>query len=126
MELERKHLCPLLKKRCIQLDCEWFIKVAGTDPQDKDKQIEEWGCAINFQFMGLLEVAKRVSGGLDGVQKSTESFRNEMVAMNHAVDPHSAYARGVAEQRAALVAIPAVDCPAVEGNGAGAIRSGRQ
>jgi hypothetical protein len=80
MDLERKHLCPLLKKRCIQLDCEWYIKVAGTDPQDKDRQIEEWGCAINFQFMGLLEVAKRVSGGLDGVQKATESFRNEVVA----------------------------------------------
>jgi hypothetical protein len=32
--------------------------------------------------MGLLEVAKRMGGGLDGVQKATESFRNEMVAMN--------------------------------------------
>lgn len=84
MDLERKHLCPLLKKRCIQLDCEWYIKVAGTDPQDKDRLLEEWGCAINFQFMGLLEVAKRVSGGLDGVQKSTESFRNEVVGMNRA------------------------------------------
>ena len=80
MELERKNLCPLLKKKCIQLDCVWFIKVAGTDPQDKDRLIEEWGCAVNFQFMGLLEVAKRVSGGLDGVQKATESMRNETVA----------------------------------------------
>jgi hypothetical protein len=82
MELERKQLCPLLKKKCIQLDCMWFIKVAGTDPQDKDKQIEEWGCAVNFQFMGLLEVAKRVTGGLDGVQRATESMRNEVVAAN--------------------------------------------
>jgi hypothetical protein len=79
MELERKELCPLWKKKCIQLDCVWFIKVAGTDPADKDRQIEEWGCAVNFQFMGLLEVAKRVSGGLDGVQKATESMRNEVV-----------------------------------------------
>src|SRR5580765_1284586 len=79
MDLERKHLCPLLKKRCIQLDCEWFIKVAGTDPQDKDKLIEEWGCAVVFQLIGTLEVAKRVTGGLNGVQQATESFRNEVV-----------------------------------------------
>lgn len=84
MDLERKHLCPLLKKKCIQLDCEWFIKVAGTDPQDNERAIEQWGCAINFQFMGLLEVAKRVSGGLDGVQRATESMRNEVVKTNTA------------------------------------------
>ena len=84
MELERAHLCPLWKEKCKQLDCEWFIKVAGTDPQDKDRHIEEWGCAVNFQFMGLLEVAKRVSGGFDGVQKATESMRNEVVKTNTA------------------------------------------
>ena len=93
MDLERKHLCPLLKKRCIQLDCEWFIKVAGTDPQN-GKEIEEWGCAVVFQFMGTLEVAKRVGGGLDGVQKATESFRNDVVSMNqgpqrYALNDHS-------------------------------------
>jgi len=81
MELERKQLCPLLKKKCIQLDCMWFIKVAGNDPAT-GKDVEEWGCAVNFQFMGLLEVAKRVTKGFDGVQGATESMRNEVAAAN--------------------------------------------
>lgn len=84
MDLERKHLCPLWREKCKQLDCEWFIKVHGTDPQDNERIIEEWGCAIVFQFSGLLEVAKRVSGGLDGVQRATESMRNETVAATRA------------------------------------------
>jgi|tagenome__1003787_1003787.scaffolds.fasta_scaffold19925348_2 hypothetical protein len=79
MNLERKHLCPLLKKKCIQLDCEWFVQIAGTDPQDQNKQIEEWGCAVVFTLLGQLEVAKRTTGGFDGLQQATESFRNQTV-----------------------------------------------
>ena len=82
MELKRKNLCPMLDAECRQLDCAWFMKLGGTDPQDKDRVIEEWGCAITFQVLATLEVAKRTGGGLDGVQKATESFRNEMVEAN--------------------------------------------
>ncbi len=84
MELKRKNLCPLLKKECIGLDCVWFVKLYGTDPQDKDKLIEEWDCAIVWQVKGLLETAKRTGGGLLGVQQATESLRNEMVELNEA------------------------------------------
>jgi len=63
-----------------------------SDPQDRDRVIEEWGCAVNFQFMGLLEVAKRVTGGLDGVQKATESFRNEVVEAQTHMNGEQRYA----------------------------------
>lgn len=79
MELERKSICPLLKKKCIQLDCAWFVKVQGTDPQDKDKLIESWDCAMVWSLTVGLEIAKRVSAGSDGIQKANESFRNEFV-----------------------------------------------
>lgn len=84
MELKRKNICPLLKKTCIGLDCMWFLKVTGTDPQDNTKVIEDWNCAINLQLIATLEVAKRAGNGADGVQKAVESFRNEMVKANHA------------------------------------------
>jgi hypothetical protein len=82
MQLKRKNLCPMLKKECVELDCAWFTKLYGTDPQDKDKLIEEWDCAIVWQVKGLLAVAKHTGEGLAGVQAATESFRNEMVNAN--------------------------------------------
>lgn len=79
MDIDRKELCPLLKKKCIKLDCAWFVKLAGTDPQDPSKHIETWDCAIVWNLTVGLEVAKRASAGMDGLQKAHESFRNEFV-----------------------------------------------
>jgi hypothetical protein len=77
MDLPRKNICPLLKKECIKLDCMWFVKIAGTDPQDASKMIESWDCAIVWNLTIGLEVSKRVSAAGDGIQKAHESFRNE-------------------------------------------------
>jgi len=82
MELERKHICPLLKKKCIGLDCEWFLKLEGDNPQDPNKHIEEWGCAVPWLVLSTLQVAKDVRQGTGGVQAATESFRNEVLAVN--------------------------------------------
>ena len=82
MELERKHLCPLLKKKCIGLDCEWFMKLEGENPQDPNKHIEEWGCAVNWLVMATLQTAKDTRQGTAGIQAATESFRNEMLNAN--------------------------------------------
>lgn len=84
MQPKRKNQCPLLQAECLGLDCMWFIKLYGTDPQDKDKLIEEWDCAVVWQVKGLLETAKRTGHGLDALQRATESFRNEMVQLNEA------------------------------------------
>lgn len=85
MKLDRKNLCPLLKKKCIELDCAWFVEISGTDPSDKDKTINDWGCAVMWQVTGLLAVAKHTGQGLTGVQAATEGLRNEM-AQKHDVD----------------------------------------
>ena len=79
MEVKRKNLCPLLKKKCIQMDCVWFVKLAGTDPQDAKKEIETWDCAVVWNLTVGLEVAKRVAAGTEGIQAAQESFRNEIV-----------------------------------------------
>tara|TARA_R100000654_G_scaffold1881_4_gene6976 strand:- start:4035 stop:4325 length:291 start_codon:yes stop_codon:yes gene_type:complete len=75
MELKSKNGCPLHNfEPCKQLDCAWFTKLAGKNPQG-EKEIEEWGCAITF--MPILMVANTNSNVR--TQAAVESFRNIMV-----------------------------------------------
>lgn len=74
MEMKPGNFCPLLKKDCIQLKCNWFIQVRGTNP-NTGKEVDEWGCSIAWLPHLLLETANqtRQAGA------ATESFRNEFV-----------------------------------------------
>jgi hypothetical protein len=78
MQIESKANCPLDGfKPCRQLECAWFIKIAGTNP-NTGKEIEEWGCSMAWMPMLMIENSQQ--------QRSTsaavESFRNEMVKNN--------------------------------------------
>ena len=78
MKIQAKTNCPLNGfEPCKQLDCAWFIKIAGTNPQTGE-ELEEWGCSMAWMPMLLIENAKhtRQTGA------SVESFRNEMVQDN--------------------------------------------
>lgn len=75
MQLDVKHNCPLNGfEPCKQLDCAWFVKLAGTDP-NTGKPVDEFGCAMAWMPMLLIENAQqsRQTGA------AVESFRNEMV-----------------------------------------------
>ena len=74
MKMERGNFCPLLKKDCIGLKCQWFIEVRGKD-MNTGKDVDEWGCAVAWLPHLLIENANqtRQAGA------ATESFRNEMV-----------------------------------------------
>jgi hypothetical protein len=75
MELKVKNGCPLHNfEPCKQLDCAWFTKLAGKNPQG-GTDIEEWGCAVTM--MPLLLVAQ--TNAARGTQGAVESFRNRMV-----------------------------------------------
>lgn len=69
------HLCPLLKKECIEHSCRWYIQILGADPQTGE-QLNKWGCAIEFMPMLLIENAKEVRQTAAAV----ESARNESVS----------------------------------------------
>ena len=78
MQLDVKHNCPLNNfEPCKQLDCAWFVKLAGTDP-NTGKPVDEFGCAMAWMPMLLIENAQqsRQTGA------AVESFRNEMVKQN--------------------------------------------
>lgn len=74
MQMKAGNFCPLLKKDCVQLQCNWFIQVRGMDP-NTGKEIDEWGCSIAWLPHLLIENANqtRQAGA------ATESFRNEFV-----------------------------------------------
>ena len=77
MRLEKGTYCPLLKKKCIGLECAWFTRVQGYDV-NTGNQVDEYQCAISLLPMLLVEN----SGQQRQTGAAVESFRNEMVKAN--------------------------------------------
>ena len=78
MKIEPKANCPLNNfERCKELDCAWFMKVQGVNP-NTGKDVEEWGCAMAWMPIMMIENSQmqRQTGA------AVESFRNEMVKAN--------------------------------------------
>lgn len=78
MKIESKPNCPLDGfKPCRQLDCAWFMKVRGTNP-NTGAEIDEWGCSIAWLPILLIDNSQqqRQTGA------AVESFRNEVVRSN--------------------------------------------
>ena len=75
MKLEVKANCPLDGfKPCRQLECAWFMKIRGNNP-NTGEEVDEYGCSMAWMPMLMIENSQQ--------QRSTgaavESFRNEMV-----------------------------------------------
>jgi hypothetical protein len=99
MKLEVKQNCPLNNfEPCKQFECGWFLKIDGVHPSTGEK-IEDWGCAIAWLPIMLIENAKQ--------QKSTsvavESFRNEMVKNNEVGQRVLLAASGVSQQAQKMI-----------------------
>jgi len=78
MKIESKPNCPLNNfEPCKQLECAWFMKIAGTNP-NSGQEVEEWGCSVAWLPILMIENSQqqRQTGA------AVESFRNEMVRAN--------------------------------------------
>lgn len=78
MKLEPKANCPLDGfKPCRQLDCAWFMKVRGNNP-NTGEEIDDYGCSMAWLPVLMIENSQqqRQTGS------AVESFRNEMVKAN--------------------------------------------
>lgn len=78
MKIEPKNQCPLNNfEPCKQLDCAWFMKIRGTNP-NTGQDIDDWGCSVAWMPILLIENSQmsRQTGA------AVESFRNEMVKSN--------------------------------------------
>lgn len=74
VQLKAGNYCPLLKKDCIQMQCNWFIQVRGYD-SNTGKEVDEYGCSIAWLPHLLIENANQMRQA----GAATESFRNEMI-----------------------------------------------
>lgn len=76
---ESTYLCPLFKEKQEDVchKCGFYTYIRGTSAND-GKEIDHWGCVIEFLPALLLENSKesRQTGA------AVESFRNEMVRAN--------------------------------------------
>ena len=73
--------CPLLKKKCIKHKCNSYNILQANHPQT-GAMVQEWGCSIAWIPLLLVENSKHMMG----TQAATESFRNEMVKSNAAME----------------------------------------
>jgi hypothetical protein len=99
MKIESKANCPLDGfNPCRQLECAWFMKIAGTNP-NTGKEVEEWGCSMAWLPMLMIENSQQ--------QRSTgaavESFRNEMVKNNEVGQRVLLAAAGVPQQAQKMI-----------------------
>ncbi|MFY8165409.1 MAG: hypothetical protein ACOVJ8_02380 [Sediminibacterium sp.] len=79
MELKVGDFCPLLKKKCIGLECAWFSQIRGMNP-NTGKEVDEWACSI--AWLPILTIENSQQQRQTGA--AVESFRNEMVRANEA------------------------------------------
>lgn len=77
--LKPKNNCPINKfEPCKELGCAWFTQIRGSNPQSGES-VDEWGCAIAWIPMLLIENSLQSSQ----TGAAVESFRNEMVEGNN-------------------------------------------
>lgn len=59
MELHSKNLCPLDNfAPCRQLDCAWFTRLQGTNP-NTGQEIDEYACSVAWLPVLLIENAQK-------------------------------------------------------------------
>lgn len=99
MKIESKANCPLNNfNPCRQLDCAWFMKIRGKDPQT-ESEIEEWGCAM--AWLPILTIENSQQQRQTGA--AVESFRNEMVKNNEVSQRVLLTAAGVPQQTQTMI-----------------------
>lgn len=94
MKIETKNNCPLDGfNPCRQLDCAWFMKIRGMNP-NTGEEVDEWSCSMAWLPILLIENSQqqRQTGA------AVESFRNEMVKSNEVGQRVLLAAAGVPQQ----------------------------
>lgn len=81
-------ICPLRNIDCGDENgckvCYFWMHMEGEDPVSGDK-ISGYDCIEHWKVKIGLHQIRLLGNGFNGVQKATESFRNEMVSQNNAL-----------------------------------------
>ena len=73
--------CPLIKKKCKEHGCKFYVQVYGKDPQTGG-DINLWDCAITWLPTLLIEGSQQTRQAGSAI----ESFRNEVVKQQSLID----------------------------------------
>jgi hypothetical protein len=68
--------CPLIKGKCKEHACKFFIHLLGNSPQS-DKAMDHWDCAVSWLPILLIEGSQQTRHAASAI----ESFRNETVKL---------------------------------------------
>lgn len=74
-------ICPLLKKPCIEHQCEWFVHLVGMNPQT-GQPTDEWGCSIKWLPVLLVENSqqqRQTAASVDKVANQVQRSRSEFL-----------------------------------------------
>lgn len=93
-EKNQKPICPLLNGPCIEHKCMFWTKLIGEDPQTR-KAYDQWGCAIAWLPIMLVENAQMTRQGSSTVQE----FRNDVHRVGTALAEESIKRRELEQQR---------------------------
>jgi|19_taG_2_1085344.scaffolds.fasta_scaffold79168_2 hypothetical protein len=86
--------CPLIKKKCKEHGCKFFIQVYGKDPQT-GLDINGWDCAITWLPTLLIEGSQQTRQAGAAI----ESFRNEVVKTQSLIDISGAQVEQIENQQ---------------------------
>jgi|TARA_Y100000034_G_C6854307_1_gene387969 hypothetical protein len=73
--------CPLIKKKCKEHGCKFFMQVIGKNPQT-GQEVNQWDCAITWLPTLLIEGSQQTRQAGAAI----ESFRNEVVKTQISID----------------------------------------
>lgn len=79
--MTKKVICPLLKKPCIEHECMWYCHVEGKNPQS-GQDVDCWDCAVRWIPVMIMDQTRHTKG----VQAAVESFRNETIERQDALN----------------------------------------
>lgn len=86
MQLKQGNFCPLVNGDCKQLECRFFVKLAGTHPTT-GVVLDEWDCSFSFLPVLMVQTANSVRG----LHAATESHRNviaKAMGIQPLAEPH--------------------------------------
>lgn len=70
----KKTICPLLRKPCLEHQCEWFVTIRGYDT-NTGKEVDQQQCVVSAMPLLLIENSAQQRSTASAV----ESMRNEMI-----------------------------------------------
>jgi hypothetical protein len=76
-KIEPGDFCPLIRKKCIEHKCAWYMHVRGMNP-NTGEDVDHWNCAVGWLPMLTIENSQQQRQ----TNATIDAFRNEVHSSN--------------------------------------------